>query len=776
MKRLTLLIFGLISQLAIGQSFHLSGYVIDSQSGEPVINAVVYEEGTYNYVFSNNYGFFSLVLPKGQHTLIASSVGYKPEEKTINLHSDTTINFSLQSTTTLQEVKVIARANEVMSPQTSELHIPMEQVKLLPTPGANPDIIKAYQLMPGVQQGREGSSDLLVRGSSRDQTLIILDGVPLYYVNHLGGFLSTFNTDALADATLYKGNFPARFGGRLASVLDVSMRNGNMLKPAGNLTIGALASRLTLEYPIIKGKSSLLLSARTAPIGWLIMPFSYLTIRDLYFFYSFYDVNAKWNWQINKHNRLYLSFYKGDDPLNYYFAPQGELFKTRASVKWGNTMLALRWNHIFGNNIFSNTTIYYNIFRYQYSSKITDKQSNDYISLTQKSQVNDLGLNYDMNFSLRRNLYLRAGVQNIFHNFCPQDMRYTASLTSENYHTDTNITRVNIPALESSLYGELVLDSKKFGFNLGTRFTTYFLPQENKLYQSPEPRVMFRLALSDNMALKASYAYTTQFIHLITTPTESELPIDMWLPSTGTIIPEHAHQWTAGLYRKIKGFKLSIEGYYKQMNDLTTFMQGMNAYSLMMGGENSLVNHGHGWAYGLELFVQKTSGRTTGWLGYTYSRSFRQFAEINNGQPYPYRFDRPHSIVIALIHKINDKVILSADWVYGTGYPYTKPVGYMPVMTPTPQISFYPDFIWEPRNSSRMEDYHRLDIGIRFIKHKKHSTRTWTISVYNAYNHMNPYAYSYYSDYDYSTRTERYYMEKFTLFPFLPSVSYSVKW
>ncbi len=763
--------------LLLAQTITVNGYVFDSQSGEPIIGATIYEPGTSNFAITNNYGYYSITLSPGKHLLVASFVGFYPDTMQVKLTKPQTIIFRLTSSTTLKEVVVVGSPATDKANITSLAHIPMEQIRLLPALGGETDIIKAFRFMPGVQAGGEGQAGLLVRGGSDDQNLILLDDVPLYYVNHLGGFISVFNSDAINNVKLYKGDFPARYGGRLSAVLDVSMKNGNMKKYSGSFTSGLLISKILLEYPLKKDTSSLLFSFRTSPVGWALIPFTYLaTGTDVYFYYAFYDINLKYNYFFNRKNRLFFSFYNGNDPLTLHM-PRNDGVRANATSRWGNTLFALRWNHIWNYRLFSNLTLTYTLFRYGYSTNYFAEKPKTKFLYKNFSGINDMALNYDFSWIISNKLRLNFGTQNIFHNFRPFASHYSYFYAADSTTVDTafDISSEKIPVMENSAYVDFNVNIGKFGMNAGLRLVNYSFLEQKKFYFSPEPRITLRYEPFKNFSVKASYAFTTQFVHRVSGFAYTEIPVDLWLPSTTEILPAQARQWSIGLYKSYKGMEFSAEGFYKTMDNLVTYPDGYNIYSIISHWQNTLETNGTGWAYGIELLLQKKSGRTTGWIAYTYSRSFRRFNSINNGQPYPFRYDRPHDLSIVVMHRIKPNIVFSADWVYGTGYPYTRPIAYLPVENNVGHYDFFTMMLWEPRNSSRMEDYHRLDIALHFSKKKHSGTRTWTISVYNVYNHLNPYYYEFTYEYN-NKKPGRWVMQKFTLFPFIPSVSYSFRW
>jgi len=776
--KLSVIILLFFTLNTFSQNITISGYVQDRKSGEPLIGATVYVLGTNYYTFTNNYGYFSLSVPDKKATVIASFVGYKPDTVVITNNISTQLVFRLISTTTIEKVVVQAHATIDKLTRTGILTIPADQINLLPALGGESDVIKAFQLMPGVDAGNEGSSHMLVRGGSADQNLIVLDDVPLYYVNHFGGFISVFNNDAINNATLYKGNFPARFGGRLSSVLDVSLKNGNLQKPTAKLTTGFLITKFLYEYPLIKNRSSLLLSVRTSPAGWAIMPFSYLGFGgQSYMYYTFYDLNMKFNHKINNYNRLYISLYNGDDKFNVGHLPVEDSIRSRSSMSWGNTLLAFRWNHVFSANLFSNLNVNYTYFRYGFTSKVNDLGNRSNTLLSSVSGIRDYSINYRVHWTPCKNTEFRLGINSIYHRFIPNNLHFAFVSPADSIYLDTLLGHIVIPGLENNAYMEFFKDFGKISMNIGLRLNDFYLPQTETNYFLPEPRISLRLAPFGDFSLKMGYARTSQYIYRLFVQSESEIPVDVWLPVGQNIPPAQSNQFSIGLYKTYKNIEFSLEGYYKTMKALTEVIPGAVLTDILANPETFILTGGKGLSYGLELFIQKKTGRTTGWIAYTYGRSFRQFDALNHSQPYPYHYDRPHNFKIVMMHKIKKNIFFTADWIYGSGYPYTKPVGYVPsVYDNIPNFEYKPQLIWEPINSSRMEPYHRLDFAFKFYKTKKHSQRVWTIGLYNAYNRLNPYFYYFYRDYDFHSETYRWHTYKYTLFPLMPIISYSIKW
>ncbi len=767
------------SLFANSQNCTISGYVSDKETGEYLIGANIYATQQQKGVQTNSYGFFSLTLPAQDTVEISVSfIGYNPEIRKIFLTENEVINFELQAGVLINNVVINANSID-RNNEMGNLEIPVKQLNLIPTIGAESDLMKAFQLMPGVQSGNEGSSGLYVRGGSPDQNLILLDDVPLYYVNHLGGFVSIFNTEAINDVSLIKGSFPARYGGRLSSVMDVRMKDGNMKKLSGNFTISSVTSKIYLDGPIKKDKSSFMFSARGFLWGVVYQPLMRVLLQDMSVGYNFYDINAKYNHKINKNNRIYFSFYNGDDNLQFKISDKiiGSPEKALYSLKWGNLMTAIRWNKVFSPKIFSNLTFAYTRYRYVSDFSYTNKtdQETEYINYNYNTGINDLSLKYEFDYFVRDFYKIKTGTDFTIHSFNPgiSNSVYKINDTIKN---NNNVGNKPIMAIENTYYFENELKiGNKFTTNIGLRMSNYFV--DNDYFTSFEPRILNRLSLNKNLSVKASYTKTKQNVHLLTSSTVS-MPVDIWVPATSVAKPSEAHQFALGIYKSIYNNKIefSVETYYKKLSNLIAYKEGISYQGASQNWEDKIETAGNGTSYGVELLIQKKHGKATGWIAYTYSKTDRQFDNINNGNRYPFKYDRKHDLSLVLNYKISKNINISGTWVFGTGYPFTLPSGKYPIINDSDgwegSLDFvYNDdvYIWEDRNSRRMRSFHHLDLGANFEKQTKRGSRTWTISIYNVYNRQNPYYY--YMRYE--KREWKLYQQ--SLFPIIPSISYSFK-
>ena len=775
----------------------ISGYVMDAASKETLIGATVFDKNSGKGCATNNYGFYTLTLNQGEVDLQVSYVGYTQQNRTFDLKENQSLNFALETNTTLDEVVVEGTRATVSarSPQMSVVELPVQQIKTIPTLFGEADVLKAIQLLPGVQNGSEGSAGMYVRGGGPDENLLLLDGVPVYNVNHALGFFSVFNPDALKNVTLYKGSFPAHFGGRLSSVVDIRMKEGDMQKYHGNFSIGLISSKFNFEGPIVKDKLSFNLSFRRTYGDLLIKPALWIAsavnpeMSKLRAGYNFYDFNGKLNWKISDKDRLYLSFYTGDD--NIYFGVRFKDYSTDdiqfndnmgIGWRWGNKVASLRWNHVMSQRLFMDASVNYTQYRHRLSMDMSEETVyqhynqtvKDEFDMAYKSGINDLTAKVDFDYTPLPNHEIRFGGNYTYHQFRPEVQSY--KMTESNQTAiDTTMSASNVYAHETALYAE---DNMTFGdifrVNAGVHYSTFTV--EGKTYQSVQPRLSASVMLASNLSLKAGYAYMTQYVHLLSNSSLS-LPTDLWVPVTKNIVPMNAHQWSLGAFYELpRLFDISVEGYYKTMDNLLEYKDGASFFGSSDTWENK-VSMGRGWAYGVELLVQRSFGKTTGWVGYTWAHSNRQFDRegmtINNGNVFPAKYDRRHDLSITVQHKFSDRFDLSGTWVFSSGNCGT--LGTQIYDGLPNENGFLTQINALERNNFRMPSYHRLDLGVNFHKQKKHGIRTWNISVYNVYNRNNPWVV--YTDYkwDEATQTEKKTLMQASIFPIIPSVSYSYK-
>ena len=785
-------------QKPVSRKFTISGYVTDGTSSETLIGANILESRQQQGTTTNPYGFYSITLPAGETELSFSYLGYTTRQYRLELSKDTLINVLMQDNNQLEEVVIVSDKAEagITATQMGAQEIPIAQIKNTPSILGEADVMKTIQLMPGVQAGVEGSAGLYVRGGGPDQNLILLDGVPVYNVDHLFGFFSVFTPEAVKKVTLFKSSFPARFGGRLSSVVDVRSNDGDMKKYHGTLSVGLLSSKIQLEGPIIRDKTSFNISARRSYIDLIAKPFM---PKDDKISYYFYDINAKINHKFSDRSRLFLNFYNGKD--SYYFKTtdsSSSMYKDKMSLNWGNTIATARWNYIFNQKLFSNTTVAYNKCRMDANSTVYTK-TNLIESISESnyhsnyhSGICDWSYLIDFDYNPTPAHHIKFGAGYLHHDFRPevatskiQEKEDGITKQDTLYNSISNST---IQAHEVSAYIEDNFDiGSRLRMNVGLHLSMFRVQRRN--YFSAQPRVSARYQLTRHTALKASYTKMSQYIHLLSS-TPISMPTDLWVPVTSKIKPMQAHQYSLGsYYTGLTGWEFSVEGYYKQMRNVLEYKEGVSFLGSSSGWENK-VEMGKGRSMGIEFMAQKTTGKTTGWIAYTLAKSDRKFAigGINNGERFPYKYDRRHNLSLVVNHKFSNRIDIGASWIFSTGGTATIAEEVTAIIRPGEDAIQQKDYI-EKRNNYRLPASHRLNIGVNFNKKTKHGVRTWNISLYNAYNAMNPtMIYSNnsggYASYIKNQEDGKVYLQyipakrkitKLTLLPCVPSVTYTYK-
>lgn len=786
----TLLFFSI--QSFAQQRYTISGYIEDEESGEKIIGASVYDLRTKKGTTTNTFGFYSFTLPSDSLHLMISSLGATPVHLRIKLDKDIRQDFKLKSSTQLQTVEVTEDRLERIEErsQMSMIEIPVEQIKSVPALLGEVDVLKVIQLLPGVQSGAEGTSGFYVRGGGPDQNLILLDGAPVYNASHLFGFFSVFNADAIKNVDLIKGGFPAHYGGRLSSVLDITMKEGNMKKIHGEGSVGIISAKLALEGPIIKDKCSFLISGRRTYIDLLAAPLIRKQTGGQKAGYFFYDVNAKVNYILSPKDRLYLSVYTGDDQFyakqSSEYSDSDTKFENNSTfgLGWGNVTSTARWNHIINDKLFANTSLLYSKFRFMTDIEQVDEvtsngvyQKNEF-NLKYLSGINDASGKIDFDYHPDPDHYIKFGAGDMYHTFNTGATQYKMASTGTSA-VDTTMGVDDVYAHEATAYIEDdYMITHNFKVNGGIHASMFHVQDET--YFSFQPRLSARYLTNGGWSLKGSYSTMQQYIHLLSNSTIG-LPTDLWVPSTKRIRPEFSQQIAAGFAKTVFSdkYELSIESYYKKMDDIIDYLEGANFLDSQKNWEDK-VDAGQGWAYGTEFFLQKKKGQFTGWIGYTLSWSKRQFPNINEGRVYPYKYDRRHDASVVLAYKTKEGIDFAITWVFGTGNSISLPIAEYPASGWNPGGEINPMFggggynyniqYFGEKNSFRMAAYHRLDVGINFTKEKKWGTRTWSLGAYNAYNRKNPFfLYSGYNDYGKKV------FKQITLFPIIPSISYSFK-
>jgi len=774
MKKIFLFLLLISFSFIQAQNSVISGYITDVETNEVLINANIYDINSKLGAFTNSYGFYSISLPR--HTevnLYISYVGYTTQVKNINLTQDESINFSLEPDNNMGEVVIVSKSEHTIEKRNDlgTVSIPIREIKTLPSIGGESDILKAYQLMPGVQAGNEGSSTIFVRGGSHDQNLILLDNVPLYYVNHLGGFVSVFNTDAINNVNLIKGGFPASYGGRLSSVVDVSMREGNSKKFQGSGMLGLIATKLSVEGPIKNVNTSYIVSYRRLLFDVLNRAVNVFSSKPINKGYYFYDFNAKINHRFSDNDRLFLSVYMGDDRF-YIKSSRKEETIQKDAIQWGNRLFALRWNHLFSQKLFSNLTLSHTKYRLKVDNQLELQANNQIYDLNYKQGVEDTNLKMDFNYYMTPNYKMKFGLKSTLHTFNSGELDFK----EENNHEiamDTVISNKLVRTFEIATYVENKIKiGEKLKGNIGLHYSTYHV--NKTIYHSLEPRVLVNWNFKPTYSLKASYTKMQQNVHLLTSGNVS-LPIDLWVPATEDITPQKSEQFSLGFAKSIDDgkYELGIETYYKKSQDLVTYKEGASFYNISSEWENKIEKNGIGTSYGLELLAKKKAGKSTGWLAYTLAKTDRQFTNINQGNAYPYHYDRRHNINIVYQYKLNKSINFSATWVYNTGKAITLAEGRldMPLSGHGAYEGGYFQ-VYNGKNGFRMRDFHKLDIGMNYTKEKTWGEQTWNFSVYNAYNRKNPHYYYFVENYHNDDKLELW---QESLFPIIPSVSYSFK-
>ncbi len=761
------LFFAVYTSLA--QDVTVSGHVKSADNGEGLIGSTIYVNELETGTITNLYGFYSISLPKGKYTFQYSYIGYQNFTINLDLRKDTSINIELEPTSIqMDEVVITSEAvdKNIRSSEMSTIKLSPKETKAIPVILGEQDVLKTIQLLPGVSAGSEGSTGFYVRGGGADQNLIILDEAPVYNASHLMGFFSVFNSDAIKDVELYKGNAPAEYGGRLSSVLDIQMNDGNSKRFSASGGLGLISSRLTLESPIVKDKGSVIISGRRtyADVFTVFAKKNTTANTDLYF----YDLNAKANYKINDKNRIFLSGYYGRDVFEI-----NDLF----ALKWGNNTGTFRWNHIFGNKLFLNSSLIYSKYNYGFGYRF----SNELIYL--KSGITDINWKEDFQYYINVKNTLKFGFNAIHHTFNPGE------LEAKDSEIFNSIIMGKKKALEGALYLSHQWEvSPRFNMTYGFRFSNYMLVGPDTLYTynddddivsvetfskgdvvtrfgNLEPRVNFNYIINNKSSVKLSWARNTQYIHLLSNSSAS-LPTDIWISSSKNVQPQISDQLAIGYFRNFKDnmFETSVEAYYKELQNQIDYQNG--AEIILNKNIESQLIYGKGRAYGIEFYIKKRTGKLTGWIGYTLSRTEKSLEAVDNGEWYPAKYDRTHDVSIVTMYQLNEKWNLSATWVYNTGNAVSFPSGKY-------QVDDFTVPAFTSRNGYRMPDYHRMDIGATFtLKNKKRFQSSLNFSVYNVYGNRNAFAINFRESESDPTQTEAV---RLSLFPVVPSITYNFK-
>jgi len=780
--------------IAQGNKSTLSGYLTDSKNGEAIIGAKIVITQLNLAAVTNTYGFYSLTVPAGKYTVEFRTIMYPIDEKEIDLSADVRFNYELGSNVqAIQEVVVSAKKGEnVNSTKMGQIELQIDQIKTLPAFMGEVDVIKAIQLLPGVSSISEGGQGFYVRGGGPDQNLVLLDEGVVYNAAHLFGFFSVFNSDAVKSVNLIKGGMPANYGGRLSSVLEVNMNEGNNKGFHIKGGIGAISSRFTIEGPLVKNRGSFIISGRRTYIDLLMKA----AISDTSPFagssYYFYDVNAKFNYKISDKDRIFLSGYYGKDVFSFQDRDGG----FGADMPWGNGIAALRWNHLFSNKLFMNVTGTFSDYMFKFGS------SQDQFRFELASGVRDLGGKVDFSYFPNAKHRIKWGGEYIYHTFTP------TSVSAEADSIDFNTGEAQqLFGHESAIY---VMDdfdlNDKFRLNVGLRYSTYqhvgpftrfikgnisspdtAITYEKgdllKFYHGLEPRVSFRWLISDKSSIKAGYSYNYQYVHL-TSLSAVSLPTDVWFPTTDKVKPQKGWQGSVGYFRNFFNdkFETSVEVYYKGMKNLIEFKEGALPGDNVNDNTDNLLVFGTGRAYGIELFIKKSAGKFTGWIGYTLAKTERTFPDLNGGKVFAAKYDRRHDLSIVGTYKLNERWTFSSAFIYATGNTLTLPTSWY--IQDQNLLYNYGD-----RNATRMAPYHRLDISATLyskptkkrtdfatnleVDVKKKFRSNWAFSVYNVYNRANPFFLYVDNDGSFASGDVKITVKQVSLFPIIPSVTWN---
>ncbi len=763
------------------QKYTISGYVKDNGSGEFLIGSNVYIKEIMKGTSTNTYGFYSITIEKGDYTLAGSFVGYKDFEQKITLDKNLKINISLDpNIITTSEVVISGERqdNNVQSSEVGRVEIPIEKIKKLPALLGEVDVIKAIQLTPGVQSAGEGNTGFYVRGGGPDQNLILLDEAVVYNASHLLGFFSVFNTDALKNVEMIKAGMPANYGGRLASVLDISMKEGNNKNFKFDGGIGLISSRLTIQGPIKKEKCSFIVSGRRTYLDLLMQPFLKKDSPFKKGGYYFYDINAKINYYFSDKDRLFLSGYFGKDVFNL---GGSESFKNK--IDWGNATATIRWNHLFNDKLFLNTTLIYSNYNFNMGAE------QNFYEMKLHTGITDYSAKLDFSYlpSIRHNI--KFGGQYTYHIMMPN----SASARSDTTEFDLGGT-VKLHCHEAAVFITDDFDvTEKIKISGGLRYSMFFhtgpfdrytltptgiisdtisykTGELIKMYHGLEPRLAVKFGINAKSSIKASFTMNYQYIHMASY-TSVSLPTDIWVPSTSLVKPQIGFQYSLGYFRNFADnmWETSFEVYYKDMRNQIEFKEGFSAVDNLKNNTDNNFTFGKGWSYGGELFIKKRQGKTTGWIGYTLSWTKRKFPEINGGETYPAKYDRRHDISIVITQQLGKRWSISGVWVYSTGNAMTLPLSRY----------FLSGSIvneYSKRNAFRMPAYHRLDISATFSSKDKPGRKFhWDLNfgVYNLYSRMNPYYIYFETTGDLTTMNLETKAKQVSLFPIIPSVTWN---
>lgn len=762
--------------------YTVSGFIRDSLSGETLIGATIAVQGKIKGISSNQYGFYSITLEAGAYNFVCSYIGYQYKVIPVQLNANLQLNFDVLPKVALSQEVVVSTKKldaNVKNAQMGKFTLPIEQIKSIPAFLGEVDLLKTIQLLPGIRNAGEGSAGLYVRGGGPDQNLILLDDAPVYNTGHLFGFFSIFNSDAIKNVSIIKGGMPAQYGGRLSSVLDIAMKEGNNQKFQVDGGIGLIASRLSIQGPIKKDKASFIVSARRTYIDALTKPFISKTSQFYGSGYYFYDLNAKVNYRFSEKDRLYLSGYFGRDVFDFVNGRQS----LNVNIPWGNATGTLRWNHVFNRKLFGNTTAVYNDYNFTFKAA----QNNFEVKLA--SGIRDVSLKQDFDLYPFTGHKIKFGGIYTYHKFTPSVV--SGKQDSVMFNPNNAQTKY---AGEAAFYIQDDWDiSEKIKINAGLRYssfqqlgaykiyttddngnrldsTVYKGGQAVKTYGGLEPRLTMRYSLNDETSVKASVTRNLQYIHLVSNA-GTTLPTDIWVPSTYKVKPQVSLLYATGVFKNFKDnmFETSVEVYYKQMQNQIEYREGYTPNTLE--DTENFFTFGKGWSYGSELFINKTKGKFTGWIGYTLSWTWRKFTALNFGEKYPAKYDRRNDLSVVAMYELNKKWRFSAAFVYGSGNAATLPQRFYIVGGVLTQE-------YSRINEYRLPAYHRLDLSA-ILTPKKNEKRKWksewVFSIYNTYSRQNPYFVYFDQNGSPYNGTLTIQAKQVSLFPIIPAVTWNFK-
>jgi hypothetical protein len=765
MKVLLLFIVAVLcSAFLSAQKITISGYVKDGAGKEALIGASIVHANTRSGTTTNGYGFFSITVSAADTVdLIISCQGYLLQAKKITANKNVWLDILLESNSgQLGEVILNAAKNNrnVQKAQMGVIDVPLRAIKNLPVLLGERDIMKIIQLLPGVQGGQEGTTGFYVRGGNLDQNLVQLDEATVYNPNHLFGLFSTFNVNAINSVQLIKGGFPAEYGGRLSSILNITMKEGNKRNFQVEGGIGLLSNNLTVQGPIKKNKSSFIISARRSHIDLLLKGFSAAKGSKKSTSYKFYDVNAKMNFEMGKKDHLFLSFFKGNDNAAYNNANS-----LNYTTDFGNSTATLRWNHLFGSKIFSNTSVIYN----DYNLGLSTSQNNYYSLLY--TGVRDVTAKTDFTITPNTKHKIKAGFTYTRHRLSPAS--FSAAIPRRGNRLKINVDSIQkLYSNEMAFYlGDEFDASQKFSINYGIRVPIY--TASGKTYSFIEPRITTKLSVGPNASIKASYTKMNQFLHLIPNSTAG-LPTDIWVPSSNKTKPQSSTQYALGYFQNLKDNEIetSVEVYYKKMDNQVLFGEGKQLRINV--NLDSLIVNGQGDSYGAEFFVKKNTGKLTGWISYTLSKTTQKFKDLNFGKEFPFKYDRRHNLSITASYQFTKAWTFSSVFVFSTGAAFTVPTGRISTLN-SGTIFEGNYYVYEGRNNNRLASYHRLDIAASNKKtvkiFKKRYEREWVFGLYNTYSRQN----AYFVYFEIDALTSKPTAKQVSLLPIIPSVSFNFK-